>query len=506
QKTIKGADQEIGTSAVPNQNPISFQPPLNIEIDVVQDDRSARQEIRTIDSRTVKQARDLITEAKEEGQDREKEAIYKAIELLYPYSPHAGQQEALHHLIYKRTDLILIAKTAFGKSMVLQAVSVLLEKTITLIILPLQQIGVEQAESIERIGGRPCFLNADTINPSILSEIKEGKYTHILISPELAIGDKFRSILLDQGFRGCLRLVAIDEAHLVLLWGKGFRTSYAKLNLIRSIIGAEIPWFACSATLDGHALNSLRINVQFNKDVKIQRTSINRPEIVIRRGFIPPSKGVKALWFLFSKEDGGITDDEPYETPQNIPKTFIFFDSRRVAKSATKELRRYLQGREDHPFTEADAREVVTTFQRKTNDFDKPRIIEKFKQPDSKFRVICATEALGMGVDVTNVRRAVQFSVHENSELAVIWQRGGRSSRDGCDGEMIFLFPIWTKGPRIQPSKNGPDESTQNSNKKQLKSSKTHDHKRGKLPNPIYDLVNDEGCSREFFLNHYSEP
>jgi hypothetical protein len=46
--------------------------------------------------------------------------------------------------------------------MILQAVSCLLSKSITLVILPLDRIGTEQAEYISRLGGRPCFQHIDS--------------------------------------------------------------------------------------------------------------------------------------------------------------------------------------------------------------------------------------------------------------------------------------------------------------------------------------------------------
>jgi hypothetical protein len=88
-------------------------------------------------------------------------ATYEAIRLLYPYAPRDSQVEALHHLIYRHEDLILIARTSFGKSMILQAVSALFDRMISIVILPLDQ---GQAETMARIGRRPCFLTSNTIS------------------------------------------------------------------------------------------------------------------------------------------------------------------------------------------------------------------------------------------------------------------------------------------------------------------------------------------------------
>lgn len=128
-------------------------------------------------------------------------AIEQAIQHIYPYPSRAGQRDALWQLIYQRKDMILIAKTSFGKSMILQAVSISLKKKITIVILPLDRIGQQQSALITKIGGSACFLNANTISKKLLADIRRGHYTHILTSPELATGDKFHQTATDPYFK-----------------------------------------------------------------------------------------------------------------------------------------------------------------------------------------------------------------------------------------------------------------------------------------------------------------
>jgi hypothetical protein len=52
--------------------------------------------------------------------------IRTALRYLYPFELRPKQVEAIHTLIFLRVDLILIAKTSFGKSVVLQAPSAVL--------------------------------------------------------------------------------------------------------------------------------------------------------------------------------------------------------------------------------------------------------------------------------------------------------------------------------------------------------------------------------------------
>jgi superfamily II DNA helicase RecQ len=127
-----------------------------------------------VSANEVTQAQRIIADARNASEAEQNRAIEEAIQLLYPYPPRQGQRDALRQLIYKRKDLILIAKTSFGKSMVLQAAPILMCRSITIVLLPLDRIAQEQAEYITGIGGRPCILNAETFNKGILVDIRDG--------------------------------------------------------------------------------------------------------------------------------------------------------------------------------------------------------------------------------------------------------------------------------------------------------------------------------------------
>jgi superfamily II DNA helicase RecQ len=82
---------------------------------------------------------------------------------------------------------------------------------------------------------------ANTISDRLLREMANAKYTHTLMSPELAISEKLRIVVLDPKFKDRIALVVVDEAHLVAQWGVDFRTHYARLNLLRTLLGCKIP-------------------------------------------------------------------------------------------------------------------------------------------------------------------------------------------------------------------------------------------------------------------------
>ena len=76
-----------------------------------------------------------------------------------------------------------------------------MQKSITVIILSLNQIEKEQTEYITHIDDRFCLLNAKTINKKILADIQHEKYTHVLISSELTTSDKFHEMTTHSMFK-----------------------------------------------------------------------------------------------------------------------------------------------------------------------------------------------------------------------------------------------------------------------------------------------------------------
>lgn len=472
----------------------------------------------------VAEAQKVILDARGKGEIEENSAIDKAISTLYPYSPRKGQRDALRHLIYRRKDLILIAKTSFGKSMILQAVSILMQKSITIVILPLDQIGKDQVEYITHIGGKPCLLNTDTLNSKLLSQIRKAEFTHILLSPELAIGEKFRPVVIDPVVNDQLSLVVIDEAHLVSQWGRAFRTDYARLSQLRSLLGRDLPWFACSATLDKATLKSLIEGASFSKDVDIMRMSIDRPELLIKIGWIPRGsrRSASALRFLF--DEGCRAQSNSVTRQQLIPKTIVFFDSKNEAYNSMYACRRWLQDSDRHQYSSKLAKQVIKVFHRDTAKLEKEKIIAEFQKPgeDSLIRVLFATEALGLGVHLPDIPRSAQYRLPKSPEPAISWQRGGRASRDGKDGETILLIDEWVQGERSKShrrmsteSVSLPDELEEleeledscDSDLEKPKRKRLSDfERRGKLSDFWYKLANDDSCLREQFLDFFDEP
>lgn len=56
---------------------------------------------------------------------------------LYSFEPRPMQVDAIWHLVFKKADLLLAAKTSFGKSVIFQATPLFCRGGIAIIIIPL---------------------------------------------------------------------------------------------------------------------------------------------------------------------------------------------------------------------------------------------------------------------------------------------------------------------------------------------------------------------------------
>src|SRR5258706_5541910 len=403
----------------------------------------------------------LVEKERHEDEEVQKGIIRAGLQRhLYPFEPRQKQVDAIWHLVFKREDLLLTAKTSFGKSVIFQATPLFCRGGIGLIIIPLERIGQEQCIKIQRLpGARSVLINGRTDKTDALAqEIEMGVYTHLIMGPEIAAG-WFRSIARNPSFKRRVSVVAVDELHLVALWGSGIRPQYAQLSLLRRRLGGDIPWFGCSATLDQTTLDIARKMTGFQPSCEFFRSSVDRPEIKLIVETIQPrtTKRFTSLFFvlLHAKTDG-------LPTPERIPKTVIFIDSRRDIQKCAECLREWLKKLLAGVMNDRDCRQIIQVYHSHTTLNDKNTIYDEFSKADSKIRIMVATETLGTGVDLSDVKRIVQYGFPLDRLLCVLIQRFGRAARmAGIKGEAIFLVESWAIGDRVTSTRRAMFPSSQ---------------------------------------------
>jgi superfamily II DNA helicase RecQ len=299
--------------------------------------------------------------------------------LLEGRTPKHGQIWAVRRVIYSLGDTILIAGTGYGKSIVLHALSSLTE-FITIQIIPLSKLGANQYEAVSRYpDARACLITAETrkANPGVFRQIEQCMYSHIRLCAEQAALPEFRRCFANPRFRERVRLLAIDEAHVLREWAtQKFRTDFLLIHELRRIMSPKAVFFACSATVCSETERVIRTCGGFRQegsrigDLEIIRTSIDRPEISIN--IQPIERGQQtSCEQLFAFLHNAINPETGRLTPQQVPKTLIFLDSKDAILRLADRMRTWLTLRGFAPHV---VDQLVSVYTSRTRSHDQNRL------------------------------------------------------------------------------------------------------------------------------------
>jgi superfamily II DNA helicase RecQ len=337
----------------------------------------------------------------------------------------AGQWEALKILIFRLIDVIVVAKTGFGKSLLYNAAPFLTsdpnENGICFVLMPLKSIEATQKDALElqfsSSGATVCIVNGENNCRALRKECGKGIYTHsmynifndhletdavvVFSSPEIAVTKEFNDdVLQNSEFRRRLILFAVDELHLIHEWSD-FRPEYANIKVVRNRLPREVPMLGVSATLPPETLDIAKRFGGFKFDsVDVQKSSIDRPEISITmlESEEKSQKGFEKFNDLRRIFPRGVTHRI------EIPKTLIFMKSKRKIHTAYRIIREEWLPELGYP---KEARSWIKIFHADVPEEDLIELRKEFERPDkhddrdhcSKYRVLICTDSYGMGVD-----------------------------------------------------------------------------------------------------------
>ena len=222
-----------------------------------------------------------------------------------------------------------------------------------------------------------------------------------------------------------------------------------------------VPFFGCTATLTNEAeafvlgCGGFREQGPNTHQLRIIRTPIDRPDISIVVQCLERKtlrNDYRRLFFLLDgMQPGGLLSD--------IPKTIIYIDSRRELAKARHALVKHLEAK---GVVAATATSAMVVYHSLTPAVDQRLIYDKFRRTDSPIRIILATVALGMGMDIPDVKRVVQFRAVTSMDLADLWQRFGRAVRGDVGQGTAYFFPligsltVWEQGRKSYKRSSAP--------------------------------------------------
>ena len=329
-------------------------------------------------------------------------------------------EQAISGQISSVDNILLTAPTGAGKSLLFQLPAIYLGKEhglLTIVVSPLKALIVDQVESLEDIGYTRAAYASSDLSPEqkieVYRRVRQGEVDLFYLSPELLLSYDIHYFIGDRR----IGLVVIDEAHTVTTWGKEFRVDYwflgRYLQELKKSLGYTFPLFALTATAVW--------NPQGNNDMVFETIrSLQMEPCVLYMGT------VKRANINFDIHPLILEDGETYDKAKqrviaarvddylNGHKTLLYYP---FAGGIDMRLKTWVKPAE-WP--------LVASYYGKKDKVQKTAIVQAFKEGSK--RMIVATKAFGMGVDISDIDRV--YHVAPSSTFVDYIQEIGRAARD----------------------------------------------------------------------------
>lgn len=331
------------------------------------------------------------------------EAAYRILKQYFGYESFRQGQEELIRGILSGQDVFGIMPTGSGKSLCFQ-IPALVMGGITLVISPLISLMKDQVTALNQAGIHAAYLNSSLTAVQYEKALRfagEGRYPIIYVAPERLATEEFLQFALHAD----ISMVAVDEAHCVSQWGQDFRPSYLKILEFTEKLPRRPVISAFTATATKEVRQDI-IGILKLREPLMVTTGYDRPEIHMSVE-MPKNKYDALVRYVDARPDQcGI----------------VYCLTRKQVEEVCGRLT-------------ADGF-LATRYHAGLSDAQRRRNQDDFIYDRS--RIMVATNAFGMGIDKSNVRYVVHYSMPRSIEA--YYQEIGRCSRDGEPGECVLFY------------------------------------------------------------------
>lgn len=323
------------------------------------------------------------------------------LQKYWGYPDFRGIQRNIIESIASGRDTLGLMPTGGGKSITFQ-VPALAQEGVCIVITPLIALMKDQVQHLREHGILADAIYADKSRSEILQTLDNaifGGVKILYVSPERLASEMFQTKLRHIH----VSFITVDEAHCISQWGYDFRPSYLQIASIREM-KPGIPILALTATATPEVVDDIQERLHF-KEKNVFKMSFERKNLA---------------YVVREAED---KQGEMIHILQSVGGSAIVYAR---SRKRTKEMAQLLsqQG-------------ITATFYHAGLDSDVKDQRQKAWQKD-EVRVMCATNAFGMGIDKPDVRVVIHIDCPDS--LEAYFQEAGRAGRDGQKSYAVLLY------------------------------------------------------------------
>jgi ATP-dependent DNA helicase RecQ len=326
-------------------------------------------------------------------------------------------QEQVITAVLGGIDVLAVMPTGSGKSLGYQLPAMVLGGT-TLVVSPLISLMKDQVDELGRRGIPSAALHSalpPTRRREVTNAARKGRWRLLYVAPERFASDEFLRLL---GEMTIARFV-VDEAHCVSEWGHDFRPDYRRLRTaaarcrrMDATIGRPpIAAFTATATPEVRDDIASLLGLQ---SPQVLVAGFDRPNIHLRVEAVgdPEEKDRLLPWLVRGR------------------RALVYAATRRSTEAAAQTLKA--------------AGIAAAAYHAGLDDKERTRVQDAFAS--GSLRIVCATNAFGMGIDRPDVEAVVHYAIPGSVEA--YYQEIGRAGRDGRPATATLLWDYADVGTR----------------------------------------------------------
>ena len=317
---------------------------------------------------------------------------------------HPGQRDIIEMLV-KGKRVLAIQRTGWGKSLCYQMAS-LYYPYLTIVFSPLKALMRDQCQRCNEAYHIPSAIVSSDFslqeNRETLERAKMGYFKILFIAPERLDNEDWQTAVSQMR----ISRIIVDEAHCISTWGHDFRPDYRRIVNLLSALPNNIPVLALTATANQRV--EYDILQQVGSRTQVLRGTMQRLNLYLHvERFCGDQEKLSYLGELLPRVPGtGLIYTATRDSAEMVA---IFLQRRGIAAEY------YHAGREDGVRQEIEQKLMA-----------------------NQYKVVCSTNALGMGID----KRDIRFVIHYHIPASPIhyYQEVGRAGRDGDASQCILLY------------------------------------------------------------------